>query len=188
MSHSSTRCELVLKNQNDPHSLKTVRQQSSTVRFKNHPPSVWMTSDQRCRNNLTHHTARPLSSHHCSIENEYTANLISLTNNLKIHLGFGVGRMLRISLLSVIHAVYTQLISIPWSLTVHLSFIWQYNLPPSTGRVDGQGLLEALLDVRAPDPLRVPVHGLISSWVTQSVHVLACTLTAAPATALHTGS
>ncbi|TNN73996.1 hypothetical protein EYF80_015817 [Liparis tanakae] len=37
----------------------------------------------------------------------------------------------------------------------------EYNLPPSTGRVDGQGLLEALLDVGAPDPLGVPVHGLI---------------------------
>lgn len=73
------------------------------------------------------------------------------------------------------------------SLTIHLSFIRQDNLPPSTGRVDGQGLLEALLDVRAPDPLGVPVHVLISSRVAQPVHVLACTLAATPATALHAG-
>ncbi|MEQ2224453.1 hypothetical protein ILYODFUR_007613 [Ilyodon furcidens] len=31
------------------------------------------------------------------------------------------------------------------------------------GRIYGQGLLEALLDVWAPDPLGVPIHSLVSS-------------------------
>lgn len=36
-------------------------------------------------------------------------------------------------------------------LTVHLSLVGQDDLPASTWRVDGQGLLEALFDVGTPD-------------------------------------
>jgi hypothetical protein len=36
-------------------------------------------------------------------------------------------------------------------LTVHLSLVWQDNFPPSARRVDGQGLLETLLDFGGPD-------------------------------------
>ena len=41
-------------------------------------------------------------------------------------------------------------------LTIHLALIAQDDLPPATRGVDGKGLLEALLDVGAPHPLRVP--------------------------------
>jgi len=40
-------------------------------------------------------------------------------------------------------------------LTVHLAFVRQNDLATATGRIDCQGLLEALFDVRAPYTLRV---------------------------------
>lgn len=46
-------------------------------------------------------------------------------------------------------------------LTIHLSLIWQDDFPPATGRVDGEGFLKALLDIRAPHALGVPVQGLV---------------------------
>lgn len=46
-------------------------------------------------------------------------------------------------------------------LTVHLPLVGEDDLPPATWRVDGEGLLEALLDVRAPHALGVPVNGLV---------------------------
>lgn len=46
-------------------------------------------------------------------------------------------------------------------LTIHLPFIWQNDFPPATGRVDSKGLLEALLNIRAPHALGIPVQGLV---------------------------
>lgn len=40
-------------------------------------------------------------------------------------------------------------------LTIHLSFVWKDDLPPSTRGIDGQSFLKALLDVGAPHPLWV---------------------------------
>lgn len=47
------------------------------------------------------------------------------------------------------------------SLTVHLPLVRQDDFPPPARRVDGQRLLEALLDVGAPHALGVPVQGLV---------------------------
>lgn len=47
------------------------------------------------------------------------------------------------------------------SLTVHLPLVRQDDFPPPTRRVDGQRLLEALLNVGAPHALGVPVQGLV---------------------------
>ena len=44
---------------------------------------------------------------------------------------------------------------------VHLPLVREDDLPPSTWRVDGQGLLEALLDVRRPDTLCIIVPSLL---------------------------
>ena len=44
---------------------------------------------------------------------------------------------------------------------VHLPLVGEDDLPPATWRVDGQGLLEALLDVRRPDTLRIIVPSLL---------------------------
>jgi len=41
------------------------------------------------------------------------------------------------------------------TLTVHLALVGQNNLPSTAWRVDGQGFLEALLDVGTPDALGV---------------------------------
>ena len=41
--------------------------------------------------------------------------------------------------------------------SIHLSLIRENNLPAAAWRVDGQGLLEALLNIRGPDALRVLV-------------------------------
>lgn len=46
-------------------------------------------------------------------------------------------------------------------LTIHLPLIWQYDLPPSTRRVDGQSFLKALLNVWAPHPFRIPVQSAV---------------------------
>lgn len=45
--------------------------------------------------------------------------------------------------------------------TVHLALIREDDLPPAAGRVDGQGLLEALLNVGAPHTLRIVLQGLV---------------------------
>ena len=44
---------------------------------------------------------------------------------------------------------------------VHLPLVREDDLPPAAGRVDGQRLLEALLYLRCPDPLRVLSSGLL---------------------------
>ena len=44
---------------------------------------------------------------------------------------------------------------------VHLALVREDDLPPAAGRVDGQRLLEALLNVRGPDALRVLVSHLL---------------------------
>ena len=44
---------------------------------------------------------------------------------------------------------------------VHLPLVREDDLPPAAGRVDGQRLLEALLYLRSPDPLRVLSSGLL---------------------------
>ena len=46
-------------------------------------------------------------------------------------------------------------------LTIHLPFVWQDDFPPATGRVDSEGLLEAVLNIRAPHALSIPVQGLV---------------------------
>lgn len=46
-------------------------------------------------------------------------------------------------------------------LTIHLPFIWQNDFPPATRRVDSEGLLEALLNIRTPHALGIPVQGLV---------------------------
>ena len=51
---------------------------------------------------------------------------------------------------AAIHAIADQ-----WFLTIHLSFVWQNDLSPSTRRVDCQRLLKALLDVGGPNSLRI---------------------------------
>ena len=51
---------------------------------------------------------------------------------------------------AAIHAIADQ-----WFLTIHLSFVWQNDLSPSTRRVDCQRLLKALLDVGGPHSLRI---------------------------------
>lgn len=50
---------------------------------------------------------------------------------------------------------------LPAGLTVHLPLVWQDDLPPATGRIDGKGLLKALLDIWTPHALGVPVQGLV---------------------------
>lgn len=71
-------------------------------------------------------------------------------------------------------------------LTIHLSLIRQDNLPPSARRIDGQGLLEALLNLRAPHSLSIIVCGLVRR-VAHPLHVLGRTLTAAPAAGINRG-
>ena len=44
---------------------------------------------------------------------------------------------------------------------VHLALVREDNLPPAAGRVDGQRLLEALLNVRSPDTLGVCARDLL---------------------------
>ena len=44
---------------------------------------------------------------------------------------------------------------------VHLPLVGEDDLPPSAWRVDGQGFLEALLDVRGPDSLSVLIPSLL---------------------------
>lgn len=45
--------------------------------------------------------------------------------------------------------------------TVHLALIRKDDLPAAARRVDGQSLLEALLDVRAPHALRIILQGFV---------------------------
>lgn len=45
--------------------------------------------------------------------------------------------------------------------TVHLALVREDDLPAAAGRVDGQGLMEALLDVGAPHALRIALQGLV---------------------------
>lgn len=71
-------------------------------------------------------------------------------------------------------------------LTIHLSFIRQDNLPPSARRIDGQGLLEALLNLRAPHSLSIIVCGLVCR-VAHPLHVLGRALAAAPAAGINRG-
>lgn len=51
--------------------------------------------------------------------------------------------------------------------TVHLALIREDDLPTATWRVDGQGLLEALFDVRAPHALSI-----ILKWFVKSISQL----------------
>ena len=63
-----------------------------------------------------------------------------------------------------------------FSLTVHLALVGEDDLPPATGRVDGEGLLEALLDVWGPHPLRVPAGDLlvvVKLWAVVLCYLLA---------------
>ena len=46
-------------------------------------------------------------------------------------------------------------------LTIHLPLIREYDFPPATGRVDGQGLLEALFNLRGPNSLGVSSRHLL---------------------------
>lgn len=71
-------------------------------------------------------------------------------------------------------------------LTIHLSLIRQDNLPPSARRIDGQGLLEALLNLRAPHSLSIIVCRLVCR-VAHPLHVLGRALTAAPAAGINRG-
>lgn len=66
---------------------------------------------------------------------------------------------------------------------MHLAFIRQDDFPPATGRVDGQGLLEALLDVWTPDTFSVwaPVA---PRPLTAAGALLASFLTSCPAAAI----
>lgn len=52
---------------------------------------------------------------------------------------------------------------LPIALTVHLALVRQDDLAPATRRVDGQGLLKALLDVWAPHSLGIVVQPLIQA-------------------------
>ncbi|KAK5872097.1 hypothetical protein PBY51_012828 [Eleginops maclovinus] len=45
----------------------------------------------------------------------------------------------------------------------------QDDFPPAAGGVDGEGLLEALLNVRAPHALSVPVNGLVIVFPVQPI-------------------
>ena len=40
-------------------------------------------------------------------------------------------------------------------LTIHLALVTQDDLPPATRRIDGQGLLETLFNLRSPDSFRI---------------------------------
>lgn len=71
-------------------------------------------------------------------------------------------------------------------LTIHLSLIRQDNLPPSARRIDGQGLLEALLNLRAPHSLSIIVCRLVCR-VAHPLHVLGRALAAAPAAGINRG-
>lgn len=71
-------------------------------------------------------------------------------------------------------------------LTIHLSFIGEDDLPSAAGRIDGQGLLKALFNVRAPHPLCIIVYGLVSR-VAHPLHVLGRALAAAPAAGINRG-
>ncbi len=71
-------------------------------------------------------------------------------------------------------------------LTIHLSFIGEDDLPASTRRIDGQGLLEALFNVRTPHPLSIIVYGLVCG-VAHPLHVLGRALAAAPAAGINRG-
>ncbi len=72
-------------------------------------------------------------------------------------------------------------------LTIHFPLIRQDDFPSSAGWVNGQGLLEALLNVRAPHALSLTVHGLIGR-VAHPLDILAGTFTAAPAAGIHGNS
>ena len=45
-------------------------------------------------------------------------------------------------------------------LTIHLALVGEYNFPPSTWGVDGQRLMEALLDLGGPHPLGITYYSL----------------------------
>lgn len=71
-------------------------------------------------------------------------------------------------------------------LTIHLSLIRKDDLPASTRRIDSQGLLEALFNVRAPHPLGIIVYRLVCR-VAHPLQILGRTLTAAPAAGINRG-
>lgn len=71
-------------------------------------------------------------------------------------------------------------------LTIHLSLVRQDNLPPSARRIDGQGLLEALLNLRAPHSLSIIVCRLVCR-VAHPLHVLGRAFAAAPAAGINRG-
>ncbi len=71
-------------------------------------------------------------------------------------------------------------------LTIHLALIREDDLPASTRRIDGQGLLEALFNIRAPHPLCIIVYGLVCR-VAHPLHVLGRALAAAPAAGINRG-
>lgn len=57
---------------------------------------------------------------------------------------------------NLISKLHFALLSTQWCLlTVHLALVREDDLAPAAGRVDGQRLLETLLDVGAPDALGI---------------------------------
>lgn len=72
------------------------------------------------------------------------------------------------------------------ALTIHLSLIREDDLPASTRRIDGKGLLEALFNIRAPHPLSIIVYRLVRR-VAHPLHILGRALAAAPAAGINRG-
>lgn len=61
--------------------------------------------------------------------------------------------------------MFPQFLNIPFKKkvghTVHLALIREDDLPAATWGVDGEGFLEALLDIRSPDPFRIILQGFV---------------------------
>lgn len=87
----------------------------------------------------------------------------------------------------IFHLLEKYAIAAPASvLTIHLSLIREDDLPASTRRIDGQGLLEALFNIRAPHPLCIIVYRLVCR-VAHPLHVLGRALAATPAAGINRG-
>lgn len=72
------------------------------------------------------------------------------------------------------------------ALTIHLALIREDNFAASTGWVDGQCLLEALLYVRTPHPLSIIINGLVCR-VAHPLNILGRAFTATPAAGINGG-
>ena len=57
--------------------------------------------------------------------------------------------------------VFPQNVFFLFLLTIHLPLVAEYDLPPAAGRVYGERLLEALLDLWRPNSLRVGTRHLL---------------------------